>query len=125
MGFDELLVHRADVYGLAQAKDRFNQPTNVYEEKILDVPCRLATPKGTKLVTLASLGVVSVTHVVYMRPIEGINIIETDRINVREAGQDGAVLALDLDVVMVARVSSGAGHGHHLELSCAEVKQGV
>ncbi|KKN47439.1 hypothetical protein LCGC14_0662790 [marine sediment metagenome] len=81
------------------------------------VPCRLKSASGERVLQLPG-GLFTVTHVVYLQA--GVDVKETDRIEVRDS--NGIVLASSLRIGLVRKVASLGGKTHHLELPCTAMK---
>ena len=80
-----------------------------------DVPCRLSNSKGREVMTSLEQNVVKATHLIYFGP--SVVIDESKRVKaVRDA--EGNVLASDLDVLFVRRVTGGSGVLDHLAVDC-------
>jgi hypothetical protein len=118
VSFDGLLVHTATVKERTGETDRFGQPVDRWRVKHENVPCRLMVAKGTQRTTLVSNELVEVTHMLYTTGED--EIAEGDLVVVEDA--DGEVVADGLLVLVVERVSKGAGGRHHAQYRCQQAK---
>lgn len=123
MSFITLLAHRATIEELGGGEDRFGQPEDSWQLKDdqLDIPCRLKAATGREITTLQTRDGLEVTHVVYLGPLAVLT--EANRV-VDVKDSDNNVIADGLDVVLVKRISQGAGAVHHIEVWCKMVRDG-
>ena len=118
--FTPLLVQRAWLQTPRNLRDRFNQPMGEWDDKAIDVPCRLRSASGREKQSLAQQGYVDIEYVVYMDA--GVNVNEGDRI-LKVLGPGGSrVVVHALDIALVRKVYDGNGQLHHLECPCRVVR---
>jgi head-tail adaptor len=120
--FTPLLTQRAWLQTPRPGKDRFNQPIHEWDDKAINIPCRLRSASGRERQSLAQRGYVDIEYVVYMDA--NIDVDEGDRILrvVKMDGNEELVLARDLDVALVRKVYGGDGQLHHIECPCRVIR---
>lgn len=117
MSVEALMPHIATIKAKVGTKDRFGQPTRAYRVRAHH-PCRLSDPRGQgEVYTDRSAGVVRATHTVYLPATAERDIEESSKISeVHDA--NGVVLARDLQVLHVRRITGYDGAVHHVEADC-------
>jgi hypothetical protein len=119
VSYESLLTHRARIEERSKLKDRLGQVAVSWKEKAANVSCRLSNARGGEVFTDRSRNVVRADYTLYFP--EGTDIHETDRV-AEVVDSAGAVLAINLNVLLVRTTGGLDGRSHHLECPCVVIR---